>query len=216
MTKYTNPMPASDEQVRTLLERYKCPVPFHEVRTRFLGNIATPVVSASPLKVVKDLWGGELPAFDSIDAANELIDALVMGLWNRLTRHQDRSSPFRLMRIDSTPTREGLAALALMRRQELDGFITGLFGQEDAVDLPERAHRGLDVLGELRALFAAVLEVATHETKAATEKVMETTLQHIREMTKNAEHELHAIVLSCKRARKQMLVALPAKNPSLH
>jgi hypothetical protein len=38
----------------------------------------------------------------------------------------------------------------------------------------------------------------------------------MREMTKNAEHELHAIVLSCKRARKQMLVALPAKNPSLH
>jgi hypothetical protein len=97
MTKHTNPIPASDEQVRTLLERYKCPVPFHEVRTRFLGNIATPVVSASPLKVVEDLWGGELPAFDSIDAANELIGALVMGLWNRLTRHQDRSSPFRLM-----------------------------------------------------------------------------------------------------------------------
>src|ERR1700732_1792597 len=107
MTKHTNPIPASDEQVRTLLERYKCPVPFHEVRTRFLGNIATPVVSASPLKGGEGLWGGELPAFDSIDAANELIGALVMGLWNRLTRHQDRSSPFRLMRIDSAPTREG-------------------------------------------------------------------------------------------------------------
>jgi hypothetical protein len=162
MTKHTNPIPASDEQVRTLLERYKCPVPFHEVRTRFLGNIATPVVSASPLKVVEDLWGGELPAFDSIDAANELIGALVMGLWNRLTRHQDRSSPFRLMRIDSAPTREGLAALAPMRRQELDGFIEGLFGQKDAVDLPERAHSGLDDLGELRSLFAAALEVTTH------------------------------------------------------
>jgi hypothetical protein len=84
------------------------------------------------------------------------------GLWNRLTRHQDRSSPFRLMRIDSAPTREGLAALALMRRQELDGFIEGLFGQKDAVDLPERAHRGLDDLGELRSLFAAALEVTTH------------------------------------------------------
>jgi hypothetical protein len=44
-------------------------VPFHEVRTRFLGNIATPVVSASPLKVVEALWGGELPAFDSIEGA---------------------------------------------------------------------------------------------------------------------------------------------------
>jgi hypothetical protein len=79
MTKNTNPTGSSDEQVRTLLERYKCPVPFHEVRTRFLGNIATPVVSASPIKMVEDLWGGELPAFDSIDDANELIGALIMG-----------------------------------------------------------------------------------------------------------------------------------------
>jgi hypothetical protein len=216
MTKHTNPIPASDEQVRTLLERYKCPVPFHEVRTRFLGNIAMPVVSASPLKVVEDLWGGELPAFDSIDAANELIGALVMGLWNRLTRHQDRSSPFRMMRIDSAPTREGLAALALMRRQQLDGFIEGLFGQKDAVDLPERAHRGLDDLGELRSLFAAALEVATHETKAATDKDMKTTREHMHDMTKNAEHEMHAILLSCKRARKQMLAAFPAQKSSLH
>jgi len=61
--------------------------------------------------------------------------------------------------------------------------------------LPERAHRGLGILGELRALFAAVLEVATHETKAATDKDMETTLRQMREMTKNAEHEKHAILL---------------------
>lgn len=216
MTKHTNPIPASEEQVRTLLERYKCPVPFHEVRTRFLGNIATPVVSASPLKVLEDLWGGELPAFDSIDDANELIGALIMGLWNRLTRHQDRTSPFRLMRIDSPSTREGIAALALMRRQELDGFIEGLFGHKDSVDLPERAHRGLDVLGEMRALFAAALEVATNETKAATDKDMKTTLGHMHDMTKNAEHEMHAILLSCKRARKQMLAAFPAQKSSLH
>jgi len=36
--------------------------------------------------------------------------------------------------------------------------------------------RGLDILGELRAL-------------AATDKGMETTLRHMHEMTKNAEHE---------------------------
>ena len=67
MTTRDNPSPASDEQVQSLLARYKCPVPFHEVRTRFLGNVATPVMSASPLRVVEDLWGGELPPFDTID-----------------------------------------------------------------------------------------------------------------------------------------------------
>ena len=77
----TNPSPASDEQVRALLERYKCPVPFHEVRTRLLGNIASPVMSASPIKVVQDLWGGELPPFDTIEEANELIGAPMPSSW---------------------------------------------------------------------------------------------------------------------------------------
>ena len=144
MPTRADPSPASDGQVRALLERYGCPVPFHEMRTRFLGNIASPVMSASPIKVVEYLWGGELPPFNTIDEANELIGALVMGLWNRLTRHQDRALPFRLTRIETAPTRAGLAGLALMRRQEFDGFVEGLFGREEVVDLPKRAHRALD------------------------------------------------------------------------
>jgi hypothetical protein len=41
-------------------------------------------MSASPLDAVKALWGGELPEFDSLDAVNELLRILIMGLWNRL------------------------------------------------------------------------------------------------------------------------------------
>ena len=50
------------------------------MRTRFLGNIASPVLTASPLRVFEELWGGELPTFESADDANELIGALVQGL----------------------------------------------------------------------------------------------------------------------------------------
>jgi hypothetical protein len=216
MPTRTNPSPASDEQIRALLERYKCPVPFHEVRARLLGNIASPVTSASPIKVVQDLWGGELPPFDTIEDANELIGALVMGLWNRMTRHQDRASPFRLLRTETAPTREGLAALAVMRRQELDGFVAGLFGRSDVIDLPERARRSLNELAEMRAVFVAVFEVVNDETKSATERDMETTLRHMREMTKSAEHGVHAIVMACARARKQMLAMMPTKRPTVH
>src|SRR3954452_23728559 len=99
---------ASDAEVRLLLERFACPIPFHEVRTRFLGNIASPNMSASPLDQVRALWGGELPEFDSMDAVNELVGALVIGLWNRLTRHQDRKHPFRLTRFNITEIRAGL------------------------------------------------------------------------------------------------------------
>jgi hypothetical protein len=55
MAKPPTPPTATDEEVRALLERYRRPVPFHEVRTRFLGNIATPVMSASPIRTVECL-----------------------------------------------------------------------------------------------------------------------------------------------------------------
>jgi hypothetical protein len=216
MAKLRPPPTATDEDVRALLARYRCPVPFHEVRTRFLGNVASPAMSSSPIKMVEDLWGGELPAFDSMDAANELISALVMGLWNRLTRHQDRGSPFRLTRIETAPTREALAALALMRVQEIEGFVHGLFGREEEIDLPERAHRALDDLGKMRALFGAVQKVASGVVKDATLDNMEVTLRHMREMTKSAEHAMHTVVLYCKRARRQMLAGVLASKPTMH
>jgi hypothetical protein len=38
----------------------------------------------------------------------------------------------------------------------------------------------------------------------------------MREMTRIAEHEMHEVILSCKRARRDMLVSLPARKPTLH
>jgi hypothetical protein len=133
MAKSAVPPTATDDEVRALLIFYRCPVPFHEVRTRFLGNIASPGMGVSPIKVIEGLWGGKLPEFETIDAANELVGALVMGLWNRLSRHQDRNAPFRLTRIETGATREELAVLAMLRRQELEGFVEELFGKEEAL-----------------------------------------------------------------------------------
>jgi hypothetical protein len=140
----------------------------------------------------------------------------LMGLWNRLTRHQERGTPFRLTRRDVGATREGLATLALIRRQELDGFVEGLFGAEKTIDLPERAHRGLNVLAELRSLIAGVCDVATDQNKATSEGDIQGTLRHMQQMTRIAEHQMHAVVLSCKRARRDMLTSLPAKKPTVH
>jgi hypothetical protein len=92
------------------------------------------------METVQGLWGGELPEFDSLDAVNELLGALMVGLWNRLTHHQERGAPFRLRRLDVPPTTEGLRPITLVRRQEMDGFVEGLFGNEASIDLPERAH----------------------------------------------------------------------------
>lgn len=207
---------ASDDAVAKLLDRYKCPVPFHAVRTRFLGNIASPAMAVSPIDMVKQLWGGELPVFDHIDEANILLSALVMGLWNRLTRHQDRSAPFRLTRPNLASDREGLKVLAQIRREELDGFVDGLFGGSQELDLPERAHRALQVLSEGRAIFAGVEALAADASKSAPAADIAVTARHLRELTRIAEHEMHEALLSCTRARRQMLDTRSVPKPTLH
>ena len=45
MAKQPIPPTATEEEVRALLERYRCPVPFHEVRTRMLGYTAAEVMN---------------------------------------------------------------------------------------------------------------------------------------------------------------------------
>jgi len=106
MSKKPTPPAAADNRARALLDRYRCPVPFHAVRTRFLGNIASPDMTASPIKMVQALWGGELPAFETIDAANELIGALVMGLWTRISCMQTGNA----LRISAKPSRNRVAS----------------------------------------------------------------------------------------------------------
>jgi hypothetical protein len=63
MAKLPAPPTATDENVRALLARYNCPVPFHEVRTRFLGNVATPAMSASPRPPSRVYCGSHRRAF---------------------------------------------------------------------------------------------------------------------------------------------------------
>ena len=206
----------SEKTVRALLEKHGCPVPFHEVRTRFLGNIATPELSASPLQIIKDLWGGELPVFDSIDELNELIGALVQGLWNDLTRHQKRSQPFRLTRVPLEPTAVNLGQYGLIRLQELDGFIEGLFNGEEAIDLPERAHQAVEHLSELRAMMAGICELVSRDPNADDRTQLGTTFKHLRELTRIMETEIHEAVLSCTRARRQMLEGVLTARPTIH
>jgi len=207
---------STDEAVRALLDRYQCPVPFHVVRTRFLGAIVSPVAGVSPIAMVKGLWGGEFPAVDRLDAINELIEVLVMGLWNRLTRHQNRSEPFRLMRITVPLTTEGLATLALMRQEEIDGFVDGLFGPEERIDLPERGYHALGELGEMRAMLAGVCELLGTPAQDSGDDDATRLIGGIDKLTKIAEHELHETVLSCVRARRQMSHALPVTKPTFH
>jgi hypothetical protein len=216
MAMKKTPKAPGEKAVKALLEKHACPVPFHEVRTRFLGNIATPEMSASPLQIIKNLWGGELPVLDSIDELNELLDALVQGLWNDLTRHQKRSQPFRLTRTPMEATAVNLGLYGRIRLEELDGFIEGLFNGEDAIDLPERAHEAVGHLSELRAMMAGICELVARDPDADDRTQLDTTFKHLRELTRIMETEIHEAVLSCTRARRQMLEGILTARPTIH
>ena len=173
-------------------------------------------MGASPLETVKQLWGGELPQFDSIEAANELLNALVAGLWNRLAAHQSSRSPFRLLRFDVAQTREDLKHLALVRRQELDGFVEGLFGPEEHINLPERAHKALGVLAEIRAMLAGVVNLLDDSSKTAEPDDLKGLVRNIQEISVILETEMNKAILSCTRARRQLLEQIPTTKPTLH
>jgi len=82
-------------------------------------------LEASPLDTVKALWSGELPEFESLEAANELLRVLIMGFSNQLACHQDRRSPFRLLRTDLIPIPKDVARVVLIWSEELDAFLMG-------------------------------------------------------------------------------------------
>ena len=206
----------SPQEKKRPLDHAACPTAFPVVRTRFLGNIATPRLDASPVQTVTNLWGGQLPTFDTAAAVNELFDAL-MGLWNALATHQSESTPFRLTRIATQAEPEDLRRLCQIRIDELEGFIDGLFGDEEAIELPERAHEALEHLREINAMLHGIVELLGRQpAPPASADDVAGTLRNVRELSRIAEQELHAVVLVCTRARQHRLATSAVTKPTIH
>ena len=199
-----------------LLERYKCPTPYHAVRTRFIGRIASPAENISPIETLKQLWGGELPPFDSIEDFNELLNVLINELWNQLTKHQSTADPFRLSRIEVKPIREDLRNFARVRQQEIEGFIEGVFGSNEALDLPETAHKAVDVLGDMRGMLAGAVILLDDDSKSSDLRELKALSDNFQEISKIAELEINAAILSCRRARDHGGTRASVNNPTRH
>ena len=150
---------AGDSALKRLLERYRCPAPFHAVRMRFWGEIVSPSLQASPIKTIESLWPNGLPTFEDGNEANAFFQAL-MSLWNNVARFQDGS--LKLQKIDKTHTREGLHGAAKLRVEELyDGFMQGFTGGNQQLDVPPgvgdllgRVEKSIELLATTRNTFA--------------------------------------------------------------
>jgi hypothetical protein len=146
-------------------------------------------------------WGGELPEFASADEAEEVMQVLVHGLWNRLSEHQNSRTPFRLPRFEVLPTRQALLDLARMRAQELTGYVDGLFGTEDEMLLPQKAHEAVVALSGLHAMFDGAAGLLADDSKPAPAQELKGLLRNLQQMAIVADEHINKAVQSCKRAR---------------
>jgi hypothetical protein len=219
LVKSSPPDTGSDKEAIALLVRYQCPTPFHAVRTLLIGNIASPLLNASPMGALAQVWGGQMPAFASTDDVESVARVLLHGLWNRLAQHQSSRSPFRLTRQDVVPSRAGLHGFALMRQQELEGFVEGLFGSAQELSLPDKAHDSLGILAELRVMFAGMVELLADETTPAPAEELKGLVRNLQQVSLIAEAEINKAIQSCKRARGRHLeamAAIPTSNGKPH
>ena len=200
-----DPIASTEQDVQTLLAHHRCPTPWHVLRTLFLGHIASPRLDVSPMAAVADAWGGEMPEFGSSAEFEEMVRVFIHGLWNRLSEHQSTRDPFRLPRFEVSATRPALHQLALVRAQEIKGFVDGLFGPEAAMLLPQKAHEAVVTMAALYALFAGAAELLADATKPAPAQQLKALLRNLEQMTIAADEQINKAVQSCKGVRSQHL-----------
>ena len=210
------PKRPSSANVVAALNRHQCPAPFHTVRARFMGSIASPLPGRTPVHTIQELWGGELPPFNGMEDLNHLFQILIDGLWNRLIVHQTESNPFKLTRLQVSQTREGIHHYALVRKQEIEGFMDGLFGPHEEIDLPESAREAVEVLGEIRAMFAGAITLLEDAGMPAAPDDLKGLSGNLHGLATILEKEMNTVVLSCTRARSQALAEMQQAKPTVH
>ncbi|WP_299821953.1 hypothetical protein, partial [uncultured Jannaschia sp.] len=142
--------------------------------------------------------------------------SLLPRMWNPLSKHQSKSNPFRLTRVKPGPaTYDHLAKLSRFRREEIDAFVEGLFGDRDELDFPGTAHKAIDSLGEIRATFAGAHELCACPPAPASTDSLNETLRNLRDLVVVAEAEINTIIQANKAARAALLETYNLEKPPM-
>ena len=195
--------------VRELLERYSCPYPFHQVRAGFMGNIASPDLHVTPLRELERAWNGELPVFASEHDIHPFMQTMLMDFYKKLCAHQNQEQPFNLVNLYPTSiNREFLSRFGRVRREELEGFIGGLFCGQDEIGMPEQAHSIIQSLREKLETFASEEKSTIGPLESEDRSSIERTLAHLQELTLASEKEINIIIQLGNAARAQLMEML--------
>jgi hypothetical protein len=166
-----------------------------------MGAIASPIDTVNPSLEIQTLWDGHAPDFASMAAANEFMQVLVMGLWNRLTKHFGSDDPFALIDNQPEPTEKGIKDYAKVRFEELQGFLAGFFQGEESVHLSEDIADCLDVLDDLIMMFGGIARLPK-ESRAVTLDEIQDLIGKLAELTAIAQREINQIITLCAAQRR--------------
>ena len=199
--KTSTPIKALHADVRRLLKKYKCEYELHEVRALFMGAIASPMDQVNPLQELKSLWNGQLPAFESMDAINELMQVFAMGLWNQLSAHCDPGHPFELTTPIAINNNKDLKLYSKIKHDEIECFITGFFQGQDKIKLLPEISESLDVLEDVSDMFAATAAMPTKP--GAKDLPISNFAEKLKQLGMIAQREINIIVVSAAQTRRQ-------------
>ncbi len=195
-----------DAAFQRLLEKYNCPTPFHVVRMRFLGEIASLDFGASPIKTIESFWDGELPVFDHKDEASTLFQTM-MSLWNRMARHQD-GVLVKLVRPKKLREWDDITAALRVRAEEIrDGFLVGFSGSGGVQHLPQGLEEALHGLTEIAERFEEAAERVQGPQRVEDKMSFDDYRQLIEVRTKEVESLLTAIMRASKELRSLGIAA---------
>lgn len=199
--------------IKRLLKRYDCPMPYHAVRARFVGCIACPSIDTHPVQALAALWHGSMPEIPNIDDANDLMQVLLYGVWNPLTILLSGNKPFPLKAMRSPRDRAGLKRFSQTRLDEIDAFVDGLLDNEGDIELPDTAHVAVEDLDKIVSFFDAFVQFGD---EPQTEAEFGEAVRHAEELSYIAERQINEAVRACTEARHAALTSLLDDRPSLH
>ena len=194
--------PDSHRSLKEFVTVYRCPLPAHVVRVRVMGAIASPVGPTSPLETMRTLWGGELPTLPTVEQFQGLLETFVGGIWNDLVSHQTPETPFALVPVDLAMTQEGLHRYARTRSEEVIGFLEGILGGGDSVDVPPESHEALGILEELASMLLGITDLFERGDGADGVTGYTELAQNLAELTKIATVEMNRVIQASYEARQ--------------
>ena len=91
-----------------------------------------------------------------------------------------------------------------------------MFGSNEALDLPETAHKAFDALGDMRGMLAGAVILLDDDSKSSDLRELKALSDNFQEISKIAEFEINAAIQACKRARTQSGVHDPIVGQTMH